>query len=72
MPARVGEPGNEVAVNGIVVQQATPQDLYDRPTDQRLATFVGHANLLPGVLTGDKVTIALGELATRPYDGICD
>jgi iron(III) transport system ATP-binding protein len=52
--------------DGVVVQQGAPRDLYDNPADRNLARFVGDANLLQGVLTGEGVDCALGSLATRP------
>jgi len=58
--------------DGVVVQQAAPQELYDNPVDQHLARFVGDANLVVGVLAGEKVRSALGTLPTRTPDGLVD
>jgi iron(III) transport system ATP-binding protein len=58
--------------DGVVVQQAAPQDLYDNPADQSLARFVGDANLVVGVLAGEKVRSVLGTLPTRAVDGLDD
>jgi len=57
--------GDEVAVmrDGVVVQQATPAELYDHPTDPWVATFVGEANLLEGEATGAEVATAVGPVA---------
>jgi iron(III) transport system ATP-binding protein len=48
--------------DGAIAQYATPQELYARPLDDRLARFVGDANLLEGVLEGGLVRTPLGEL----------
>lgn len=54
--------GDEVAVmrEGVVVQQASPAELYSRPADPWLAGFVGAADLLDGVASGSEATTALG------------
>jgi iron(III) transport system ATP-binding protein len=48
--------------DGRIAQHATPQDLYARPLDERLARFVGEANLIDGVLDGALVDTPLGRL----------
>ena len=58
--------------DGVVVQQGAPQELYDNPADQRLARFGGDANLVIGVLAGEKVRSVLGTLPTRAVDGLDD
>ena len=58
--------------DGVVVQRAAPQDLYDNPADQSLARFVGDANLVVGVLAGEKVRSVLGTLPTRAVGGLDD
>ena len=56
--------GRRVAVlrAGTLVQVATPLVLYRRPVDAELARFVGEAVLLPGVVSGETVSCALGTL----------
>jgi iron(III) transport system ATP-binding protein len=49
--------------DGEIAQHATPQEIYARPLDDRLARFVGDANLISGVLNGKSVQTPLGELA---------
>ncbi len=50
---------------GRLVQVAPPQDLYDRPVDAFVASFVGRANVLDGVVAADDaVDTAVGRLAT--------
>jgi iron(III) transport system ATP-binding protein len=58
--------GHEVAVlwNGRLIQTATPETLYQRPVTPELASFVGEAVLLPGVVAQarDRASCELGEL----------
>jgi iron(III) transport system ATP-binding protein len=48
--------------DGQIAQYATPEDLYTRPVDAGLATFIGDANLLEGVLNAGAVKTILGTL----------
>jgi iron(III) transport system ATP-binding protein len=49
---------------GAIVQHAAPDDVYHRPADLWVASFVGGANILPGRALGPgRVTCALGTLA---------
>jgi iron(III) transport system ATP-binding protein len=48
--------------DGKIAQCATPQDLYARPADADLASFIGDANLLDGVLGAGGVETILGRL----------
>jgi iron(III) transport system ATP-binding protein len=48
--------------DGKIAQYAAPEDLYSRPVDAELASFVGEANLLEGVLSGAVVKTMLGNL----------
>jgi iron(III) transport system ATP-binding protein len=48
--------------DGKIAQYATPEDLYSRPADAELASFVGDANLLDGVLNGGVVKTLFGHL----------
>src|ERR1700720_2848539 len=52
--------------DGTIAQYATPEDLYCRPVDADLASFVGEANLLEGVLNGAVVKTMLGNLPVDP------
>ncbi|SAL58066.1 ABC transporter ATP-binding protein [Caballeronia humi] len=56
--------GHAVAVlsNGSLVQTDTPEALYRRPATPELATFIGDAVLLPGVVHGDRVQCEMGRL----------
>jgi iron(III) transport system ATP-binding protein len=54
---------------GRVVQAAPPADLYRRPVDLGVATFVGDAVVLPGTRSGETVDCPLGRLAAVPGAG---
>ena len=56
--------GQEVAVmlDGVVVQQGSPATLYEAPATPEVARFVGDANFLAGVATGDKAETAIGPV----------
>jgi iron(III) transport system ATP-binding protein len=57
---------DEVAVMmaGRIAQTDTPQRLYRRPVDKQVATFLGHANFLPGRALDGRVRCELGLLNT--------
>jgi iron(III) transport system ATP-binding protein len=56
--------GHEVAVlwHGRIAQTAKPQTLYRQPVTRDIASFVGHAVMLPGTVRGDRIACALGDL----------
>jgi iron(III) transport system ATP-binding protein len=60
---------DEVAVmmDGRLVQVDSPQTLYHRPINRRVAEFVGEANFLPGQANNGTVTCELGRFSS---DGI--
>ena len=37
---------------GLIAQVGSPEDLYDRPCDRFVASFIGELNFLPGVVRG--------------------
>jgi ABC-type Fe3+/spermidine/putrescine transport system ATPase subunit len=45
---------------GRIEQVSTPADLYLRPVNRFVASFVGHANLVPGRVVAGEVQTALG------------
>lgn len=66
------ELGDEVAVmrDGVMVQQATPTELYKRPVDPWLAAFVGEAELLVGYAKGSTADTVLGRVPlNNPMSG---
>jgi iron(III) transport system ATP-binding protein len=56
--------------DGRIAQCAPPEDLYSRPADPRLASFIGEANLLEGVVSGATVKTLLGALPLDPAAAI--
>jgi iron(III) transport system ATP-binding protein len=67
---------NQVAVMraGQLVQTASPTDLYRRPVDTDVATFVGEATVLRATVRGGTAHCRLGALPTEPAapDGPAD
>ena len=63
---------NRVAAlrDGRIAQCAPPEDLYCRPADPRLASFIGEANLVEGVVSGATVKTLLGCLPLDPAAAI--
>ena len=51
--------------DGRLVQVAPPQDLYDRPADAFVASFVGRANLLDGAVAGDDLVDTVSAASRR-------
>jgi iron(III) transport system ATP-binding protein len=62
---------DQVAVmrDGRIVQAASPDDLYARPADLDVATFVGEAVILPASLSGEKASCLLGNLPVHNLNG---
>src|SRR5438270_8101130 len=58
------ELGDRIAVlnNGHLEQVGTPDEVYNRPATEFVATFLGAANLLLGVATGGFVEIGTAKL----------
>jgi putative spermidine/putrescine transport system ATP-binding protein len=59
-----------------VVQVGTPTEIYERPADLFVTTFIGHSNLLDATVTestADSVGLTLGErwsVVAPPRSGI--
>ena len=51
--------------HGVIAQCGAPQDLYEYPSSEFVAGFMGEAMLFPGVASGDG-SVALGPLTLRP------
>ncbi|MDR2455922.1 MAG: ABC transporter ATP-binding protein, partial [Deltaproteobacteria bacterium] len=45
---------------GSILQTGTPREVYDKPTNQFVAEFLGATNILPAVRRGDRVLTGLG------------
>jgi iron(III) transport system ATP-binding protein len=66
--------GDRVAVmlDGRIVQEATPAELYARPATPWLAGFVGDANLLPATASRGTAQTILGPVRVdRSVQGSC-
>ena len=55
--------------DGLIAQQGTPQDLYERPGSEFVAGFMGEAMLFPGV-AGLDGRVQLGPLCLSPRQSI--
>jgi iron(III) transport system ATP-binding protein len=51
--------------DGLIVQCASPAELYEQPADERLARFLGAVNVLEAQLAGGRAHTGLGELELR-------
>jgi spermidine/putrescine transport system ATP-binding protein len=57
---------------GRVIQCAAPEEVYERPTEEFVAGFIGISNLLEGTADGDgMVRIANGERIPAPLPADC-
>ena len=54
--------------DGRLIQIAPPKEMYDRPADAFVASFIGRANLLDGrVVAPDAVDTPIGRIATPAH-----
>jgi spermidine/putrescine transport system ATP-binding protein len=51
--------------DGAILQTGTPREVYDKPTNQFVAEFLGATNILPAVRRGDRVLTGLGAFAIQ-------
>jgi len=62
-----------VMFGGRIVQAGAPEAIYERPADARVASFVGQANLLPGIVVANgadaKIRTVFGDCAADGLDG---
>lgn len=56
--------GDEIAVmfDGVVIQQASPGDLYRVPASRAVAEFIGDGNFLPGIAKGSYAETPIGSV----------
>jgi spermidine/putrescine ABC transporter ATP-binding subunit len=52
-----------VVNEGIIAQVGSPDELYDRPCDRFVASFIGESNFLPGVVRGFEDGLVVAECA---------
>jgi len=55
--------------DGRIVQQGSPAELYEQPTDAALAGFLGEVNLVAADFRGGRALTPLGALALRDGSG---
>ncbi|MDQ2675516.1 MAG: ABC transporter ATP-binding protein [Actinomycetota bacterium] len=61
-----------VMSGGRIVQCGPPEDIYEHPTGEFVAGFIGISNLLEGQVTGDgQVRIATGQTLGAPVPAGC-
>jgi spermidine/putrescine transport system ATP-binding protein len=62
-----------VMSEGRIAQCAAPEDVYEHPTEEFVAGFIGISNLLEGIVEGpDTVKVATGDLVAAPLPDGCD
>jgi iron(III) transport system ATP-binding protein len=54
-----------VMENGLIKQIGSPKDIYERPTSEFVANFIGTTNLLRGLLKSDADAGSVGLIETR-------
>jgi spermidine/putrescine ABC transporter ATP-binding subunit len=57
---------------GLIAQVGTPEDLYDRPCDRFVASFIGESNFLTGTVLGredDLLVVDCGAAVVRAIAG---
>ena len=52
---------------GLIAQVGTPEDLYDRPCDRFVASFIGESNFLPGVVRGSEDGLVVRRMRRRDH-----
>ncbi|RKK06005.1 ATP-binding cassette domain-containing protein [Pseudoroseomonas wenyumeiae] len=62
--------------SGVIVQDGTPRDLYERPSNRFIADFIGNANLLPVTIRRTDAVMAevrVGSASLRlPHRDVAD
>jgi ABC-type Fe3+/spermidine/putrescine transport system ATPase subunit len=48
---------------GLIAQVGSPEEIYDRPCDRFVASFIGESNFLPGVVKGVEDGLVVAECA---------
>ena len=50
---------------GALLQTGSPEDLYHRPATRAVASFIGHAALLPAAFEGGQAVVTVGGVSRR-------
>src|SRR5712672_1103136 len=61
------ELGDRIAVINVghIEQIGTPEEIYNHPATEYVATFLGAANVLPGIVNGDTVRLGVVTIPVR-------
>ncbi|QIK56923.1 ABC transporter ATP-binding protein [Erysipelothrix sp. HDW6A] len=54
---------------GNIQQIGTPQNIYQRPANIFVATFIGRSNILDATYDKENSLLKFGDMATLPYEG---
>src|SRR5476649_2007572 len=57
--------------DGLVAQVGSPEDLYDRPCDRFVASFIGESNFLPAIVRGMEGGMVVAECEGSIIRAIC-
>ncbi len=57
---------------GEILQQGTPIDIYNEPTNAFVADFIGESNIIPGVMKEDRVIQFLGTVYDCVDEGFAE
>ena len=53
--------------DGVICQQGTPQEIYEKPASRFAANFIGKANFIDGIFKGRDGEAALVEVARKTF-----
>ena len=56
--------------DGQIEQSGTPQNLFNYPRSRFVASFLGHASFISGVLEGDVISTVMGDVARKDMYGL--
>lgn len=58
--------------HGMILQQGSPIDIYNEPTNAFVADFIGESNIVPGVMRQDRVLEVLGTVYNCVDEGFAE
>ncbi len=58
--------------DGTIIQEGTPEELYQAPASRWAAEFVGAANFVPGIVSNGLVRTSLGSFSANGASGAVD
>ena len=57
---------------GMILQQGSPIDIYNEPTNAFVADFIGESNIVPGIMRQDRVLEFLGTVYNCVDEGFAE